>query len=303
MAGGNQFRARTQQLLELAQQQVARVVDRGHLEDRSRLLRNQLPRNDIRVMLQVRDDDLVTRLQVLTPPRVRHQVDRLGGAADEHDVLRARRTDEVGDGVARLLVGVGGPGRQFVCGAVDVGVLVRVELHQPVDHHLRLLRGGGVVEPDQRLSVDDLFEDREVRPHRVDVEHLVLVGQLRHRVVGGEEVIVALIAGRRVRRDGTVPVHPSSGTDGAPVGHDGAEPRGATGTVGTPPASTPGNVGTMPSVGTANALRSAGTNGSAMPPDVAAADGPAVVSGTLPRGATGTACGGGSGSGDVGAGT
>src|SRR6202042_2828410 len=70
------------------------------------------------------------------------------------------------------------------------------------------------------------------------------------------------------------------------------EPRGATGTVGTPPANTPGSVGTMPWVGTANALRSAGTNGSAMPPDVAAVDGPAVVSGTLPRGATGADCGG-----------
>src|SRR6185312_2259365 len=182
VAGGNQFGARTQQLFELAQQQVARVIDRSHLEDRSGLLRNQLPRNDIRVMLQVRDDKLVTRLQVLAPPRVRHQVDRLGGAADEHDVLRAGRPDEVGDGVPRLLVGVGGSGRQFVCGPVNVGVLVRVELHQPVDHHLRLLRGGGVVEPDQRLSVDDLFEDREVRPHRVDVEDLVLVGQLRNRV-------------------------------------------------------------------------------------------------------------------------
>ena len=33
------------------------------------------------------------------------------------------------------------------------------------------------------------------------------------------------------------------------------------------------------------------------------ADGAAVVSGTLPRGATGTVCGGDSGSGDIGAGT
>ncbi len=153
-------------------------------------------------MLQVGDDDLVTGLQVLAAPRVRHQVDRLGGAAHEHDVLRRWRPDEFGNGVASLLVGVGGPCRQFVRGTVDVGVLVRVERHQPVDHHLRLLSGGRVVEPDQRLSVDDLFEDREVRPHRVDVEHLVLVGQLRHWVGGGEEVIVALIAGRCVRRSG-----------------------------------------------------------------------------------------------------
>src|SRR6202000_3291074 len=107
--------------------------------------------------------------------------------------------DELGNGVARLLVGVGGPCRQLVGSTVDGGVLLRGELHQSVHHHLRLLGGGRVVEPDQRLAVDDLFQDREVRPHRVDVEHLVLVGQLRHWIVRGEEVIVALIAGRCVR--------------------------------------------------------------------------------------------------------
>ena len=34
---------------------------------------------------------------------------------------------------ARALVGIGGPRRQFVRGAVDVGVLVLVEVHEPVD--------------------------------------------------------------------------------------------------------------------------------------------------------------------------
>ncbi len=95
------------------------------------------------------------------------------------------RADESAHGVAGLLVGVGGPGRQFVCGAVDVGVLVGVEVRQPVDHDLRLLGGRRVVEPDQRLAVDGLLQDREIGPHRVDVEHLVLVGQLRHRVGRG----------------------------------------------------------------------------------------------------------------------
>ena len=97
--------------------------------------------------------------------------------------------------------------------------------------------------------------------------------------------------------------NPSPGTDGASGSHDGADPRGATGAVGGPPANTPGTVGTMP-CGTANALRSpGGRKGSATPAVVHAADGAAVVSGTLPRGATGTACGGvPSGPGELGAG-
>ena len=83
------------------------------------------------------------------------------------------------DGVAGFLVGVGGAGGQLVRGAVDVGVLVGVEVGQPVDDRLRLLRGGRVVEPDQRLAVDRFAQDREVRAHRVDVENLMVVRQLR----------------------------------------------------------------------------------------------------------------------------
>jgi hypothetical protein len=39
-----------------------------------------------------------------------------------------------------------------VGGTVDVGVFVLVEVRQPVDHRLRLVRGGGVVEPDQLVG-------------------------------------------------------------------------------------------------------------------------------------------------------
>ena len=45
---------------------------------------------------------------------------------------------------------------------MDVGVFVLVEVRRGVDDGLRLLRGGGVVEPDQRLAVDRLAQDREV---------------------------------------------------------------------------------------------------------------------------------------------
>ena len=39
-----------------------------------------------------------------------------------------------------------------------------------VDHGLRLLRGGGIVEPGQRLAVHALLEDRKILPNRVHVE-------------------------------------------------------------------------------------------------------------------------------------
>jgi hypothetical protein len=41
---------------------------------------------------------------------------------------------------------------------------------QAVDHGLRLVRGGSVVEPRQRVAVDALLQNREVAPDGVDVE-------------------------------------------------------------------------------------------------------------------------------------
>ncbi|MCY1293315.1 hypothetical protein D9M70_425720 [compost metagenome] len=65
-------------------------------------------------------------------------------------------------------------------GAVDVGVLVLVEVAQALDHRRRLLCGGRVVQPHQRLAVDTLGEDREIPAHRLHVE-----GGLRRRLAGG----------------------------------------------------------------------------------------------------------------------
>ena len=74
--------------------------------------------------------------------------------------------DEAPHRLARALVGVGRARRQLVRGAVDVGVLVLVEVRQAVDDRLRLLRRGRVVEPDQRPAVDALAAGWESRGGR-----------------------------------------------------------------------------------------------------------------------------------------
>ena len=57
-------------------------------------LRDELPGDEVRVVLELGDDDDVARPEVLEPPRVRDEVDRLGRVADEDDLARARRVDE-----------------------------------------------------------------------------------------------------------------------------------------------------------------------------------------------------------------
>ena len=107
--------------------------------------------------------------------------------ADEDDVLLGPGADEPGDRLAGALVGVGRPGRQFVRGAMDVGVLVLVEVREPVEHGLRLLRGRRVVQPHQRFSVDPFGQDGEVPADELDIERRVRVRERqRRRPVTGE---------------------------------------------------------------------------------------------------------------------
>ena len=75
--------------------------------------------------------------------------------------------------VACALVGIGRSRREFVRRAVNVRVLVLVEIFKPINDRPRLLRRRRVVEPDQRTAVDRFVEDWEVAADRVDVEALV----------------------------------------------------------------------------------------------------------------------------------
>ena len=123
----------------------------------------QLPGHDVGVVLQAGEDDLVPLADVAPPPALRHEVDPLGRAAHEDNLACAesalRKRAHL---LARCFIGVGGARRQGVGGAVDVGVLVLVEAGEPIDDRARLLRGGGVVEPDQLPAVHALVQDGEV---------------------------------------------------------------------------------------------------------------------------------------------
>ena len=109
-----------------------------------------------------------------------------------------------------------------------------VEVRQPVDHDLRLLCGGRVVEPDQRLAVDRLAQDREVLAHRVATSKTSWwsgrcgtgsAGR-RSRRRRGQEVVVRLVATGRRRRVASSRGRRSSAR---PAANRAAAPRGATG--------------------------------------------------------------------------
>ncbi|MNS92519.1 hypothetical protein D3C72_1266610 [compost metagenome] len=151
----------TEQSRELFQHQLAGIVDRRHLQRGAGALAHQLPRHDIGVVLHRADQDLVARAQALAKACC-HQVDRLGRAAHEHDFLAPGGVDQVSHRVARGLVGIGGALAQGMHAAVDIGVERGIVMRFGIDHALRLLGGGGVVQIDQRLAVDGLAQDGEI---------------------------------------------------------------------------------------------------------------------------------------------
>ncbi len=145
-------------------------VDRDDAQQRAALVAQHLPRHDVRVVLQRRDDDLVTAPHVRAAVALGDQVDGLGRAAHEDDLARVARVQKPADRGAGVFVRLGGTLAQAVHAAMDVRVLLFVGPPQAFDHHLRLLGGRGVVEVDQRPVVHRPAEQREVQADRFRVE-------------------------------------------------------------------------------------------------------------------------------------
>jgi len=122
------------------------------------------------VVLEMAEHDLVARLERGAAPAVRDQIDRLGGAAHEDDLLAPAGVQEGAHLVACRLVGIGRSRRQGVGGAMDVAVLVLVEVGQALDDLTRLLGGGRIVQPDQASPIDAFVEDGEIAAHTVEID-------------------------------------------------------------------------------------------------------------------------------------
>jgi hypothetical protein len=130
------------------------AVDRDGAKHGAGLRTKQLPGDDVRVMLETRDDDLVARQQARPAVGLRDEVDRLGRAADKNDFGRGRGVDEAPHLLARALV----EGRRLLGermhAAVHVGVVGARVVGDRVDDGRGLLRRGGVVEVGERMAVD-----------------------------------------------------------------------------------------------------------------------------------------------------
>src|SRR5260370_14353097 len=133
--------------------------------------RDDLPRDDVGVVVEDGEHYQVAGPDVLSTPRVRDQVDGLGRAAGVDDLLGRCGVDESADLFAGGLIALGRLLGDVIRGSVDV----RVEVFEVVHHRAGYLprplcRVGGIEIRDARL------EDGEVLADRGDVEPASAVG-------------------------------------------------------------------------------------------------------------------------------
>ena len=74
--------------------ELALLGKRDHRELRSRTPRDVLPGNEVRVMLELADDDEVAGAEIVQAPRIRDEVDRLRRVAYEDDLTYVGRVQQ-----------------------------------------------------------------------------------------------------------------------------------------------------------------------------------------------------------------
>ena len=160
-----------EEAVEVGEVEAVVVGQRDPAQLDAALGREDVPRDDVRVVLHVGDDDRVTGAQVRPRPAVGDEVDRLGDVLGEHDLARLP-AEEAGDLRAGVLVAARRLLRDRVHAAVHVGVRLAVHAVHRVEHRLRLLRRRRRVEVHEALAVHLALQDREVGLDPSDVERV-----------------------------------------------------------------------------------------------------------------------------------
>jgi len=122
---------------------VAVFRERRHIDLCADPFGQQLPRHDIRMMLQLGQHDPVARSDTLVAPAVRDEIDRLGRAARKHDFAVGCRADKFGYPPARHLIGQRHIGRARIDPAMHGRIALAITGRDRIDHRLRLLRRRG----------------------------------------------------------------------------------------------------------------------------------------------------------------
>ena len=142
--------------------EIAPLIEGDDPDHGAGTLGNQLPGDDVGVVLQGAEHYLVSRLKLAHAPALGHQIDRFSSATGPDHLATVRRIDKAGNRLAGGLEGTCGPAAQGMGGAVHVGVVGPIVVRDGIQHHLGFLGSGGVIQIDQRVAVDLLRQGRKL---------------------------------------------------------------------------------------------------------------------------------------------
>ena len=154
--------------LSLLEVEAAVISDVEPPQGGTGALTNDLPRNQVGVVLHHRNDDLVIRSETLTQG-VRAQIKSFRRVRQSHHFLRARRPDKTREAFPPTLISLGGLQPELVHGPCNVGVVTRVVLAQSVNDNLGFLGSVSRVEVRQRVIPHPGGQDGKVFPDLLDV--------------------------------------------------------------------------------------------------------------------------------------
>ena len=155
------FGALRNQFLQGLDLQAAEFVNLKDLKHGLFPLAEELPRDDVRVVLGDGDDDLVPFPDERFAETGSDQVDGHRGPGGEDDLFPTPGVQEIPDGVSRPLIFLRRVDGQFVHGAMDVRIGCRRERVLLLEHGKRPLRRGRIVQVHERFAVYLLPQRRE----------------------------------------------------------------------------------------------------------------------------------------------
>ena len=117
-----------------------------------------LPGHDIRVVFESADEDLVALVDICLAEREREGIETVRCTFGEDDLIAALGMDEVRYHLSRLFVMTRRYLTQMMHATVNITVPRGISFHDGIQHGLRLLTRGGVIQVHQFSSVYLLFQ-------------------------------------------------------------------------------------------------------------------------------------------------
>jgi hypothetical protein len=148
-------------IVELIEHKLTFGIHRDDMKDDTLVALDELPRNNIGMMLHDSDDNVVAVKESVAERRS-HKIDGFSGATGENNLIGGFSVDEGTNLFARLLHKVGGFLREGVHTTMNVGLAGMIDIVDTIHNRLRSLSSGRIVKINERLPIDLSGENRKL---------------------------------------------------------------------------------------------------------------------------------------------